>query len=246
MIFTIPRGTQMTLALDNTIDNITIILEPSSSATIIYGSDPNARNAIIQRKIQCIVHDNATLTLRYNENWADDITAETDVNIEQKYSSAVCYTHSVRGGARIKQRFSLMASGTGAHATIRGSYELIGNGSVDMTTLQYHDAMHTMSNLLFKSIVRDAAHATHHGTIVITKNGAHTESAQHTHTLLLSDHARATSVPNIEVSTHEVKCGHGSAIGRLDEEQTWYLQSRGLSYSQAEQCLIDGFLKDVL
>ena len=66
------------------------------------------------------------------------------------------------------------------------------------------------------------------------------------HLLLLSDHARAISVPNIEVLTHEVQCGHGSAIGRLDEEQLWYLQARGLSPNQAEQMLINGFFNDVL
>jgi Fe-S cluster assembly protein SufD len=193
------------------------------------------------------VHENASLNFHYDETWHDGMLhATTDLIIEQQRSSSVRYTHAISGGARVTQRLTLKAIGSDSYADIRGKYLLTGNGSADITTLQHHDAPHTKSNLLFKSIVRDTAQMTHHGTIVITKNGAHTESAQHTHTLLLSNGARAISVPNIEVSTHEVQCGHGSAIGRLDEEQLWYLQARGLSYAQAEQILINGFFNDVL
>ncbi len=243
------RGQQLIEPIDlrtHDAQEILIILEPSSSATIIHGSNPHARDITITRNIHCIVHENASLTLQYDESWDDTVHAITEVFIEQKASSSLYYKHCVTGGARVTQRLTLRAAGSDSYADIRGRYALTGNGLADMTTLQHHDAPHTKSNLLFKSIVRDTAQMMHNGTIVITKNGAHTESAQHTHTLLLSNGARAISVPNIEVLTHEVQCGHGSAIGRLDEEQVWYLQARGLSYAQAEECLINGFFYDVL
>ena len=242
-----PRGQRISEPIDlrehAVSEKIVIILEPSSSVTLIHGSIPLPTDSTtIERSIQCIVQENASLILRYDETWQHDVTAITQVMIEQHASSMVYYAHSVRGGARIKQRLSLMAIGKDAQVDIRGIYDIIHTGTIDMTTLQYHDAPHTRSNLIFKSIVRDAGQMTHHGTIEITKNGVHTESAQHMHTLLLSNGARATSVPNIEVSTHEVQCAHGSAIGRLDEEALWYLQARGLSRNQSEQILINGFL----
>jgi Fe-S cluster assembly protein SufD len=239
----IPRGTQIAEQIDSNINDITIILEPSSSATIILSSDPNARDVSIQRNIHCIIHEHASLTLRYDEAWHESVTAKSDILVEQKKLSSLYYTHSVQSGAEIHQQFSLNAVEPDTHADIRGIYHVTGKGSVTMTTLQHHDAQHTVSNLSIKGILRDAAHMHHHGTIKITERGAHTESAQHTQLLLLSDHARAISVPNIEVLTHEVQCAHGSAIGRLDQEQIWYLQARGLSPNQAEQLLIDGFLK---
>jgi Fe-S cluster assembly protein SufD len=250
MTLIIPRGISIAEPIDLRTQNIAqkliIILEPSSSATIIHGSIASPTEATIERNIQCIVQENASLIMRYDEEWQPDLNVFTQILIEQHASSVVHYTHSFRGGARIKQQLSLMVIGKNAQADIRGVYEITHTGSVDITTLQYHDTAHTRSNLLFKSIVRDAGQMSHHGTIEITKNGMHTESAQHTHTLLLSNQARAVSVPNIEVSTHEVQCGHGSAIGRLDEEQLWYLQARGLSREKAEEMLIHGFFNDVL
>lgn len=246
----ISRGQRISAPIDlrtkDIASNLIIILEPSSSLTLIHGSNSAARNARINRTIRCIVHEHASLTMRYDEQWHESVCAITEIIIEQKTLSTVYYTHFVHAGAQITQRFSLIAAEHTAHTDIRGAYNLMGRGSVTMTTLQYHDAKQTVSNLLFKGIIRDAAQMTHHGTIKITPNGQYTESAQHTHMLLLSDDARALSVPNIEVSTHEVHCGHGSAIGRLDEEHIWYLQARGLSREQAEHCLLDGFFNDVI
>jgi|GEM_PF-2444076 Fe-S cluster assembly scaffold protein SufB len=260
----IPRGQVILEPIDlrtHDASDILIILEPSSSATIIHGSNPatcsvhpavpgeasrvaweRSRRAIF-RTIHCILHEHATLILDYNEEWQESIIAKTDILVEQKHLSSLYYTHSVRSDAQISQQFSLNATQPDTHADIQAIYQIAGKGSVTMTTLQDHDAKHTVSNLRIKGIVRDTAHIHHHGTIRITERGVHAESAQHTKLLLLSDHARAISVPNIEVLTHEVQCAHGSAIGRLDEEQLWYLQARGLSYVQAEQILIDGFLK---
>ena len=246
MTIHIPRGQRISEPIDlrtHDAQDILIILEPSSSATIIHGSNPSIRSITIERKIHCILHEHATLILDYNEEWHETITSKTDILVEQKASSMLHYTHSARSSAQISQQFSLNATQPDTHADIRAIYQISGKGSVTMTTLQDHDAKHTVSNLRIRGIVRDTAHIHHHGTIRITQRGAHTQSAQHTKLLLLSDHARAISVPNIEVLTHEVQCAHGSAIGRLDEEQLWYLQARGLSPHQAERILIDGFLK---
>lgn len=247
IVLRISRDTTISEPIDlrmHDAQEILIILEPSSSATIIHGSNPLTRDATIERKIHCILHEQATLKLHYDEAWHESMTAKTDILVEQKKLSSLYYTHSVKSGAEIHQQFSLNVIEPDTHADIRGIYDITHKGSVTMTTTQHHDAKHTVSNLRIKGIIRDAAHVHHHGTIRITERGAHTESAQHTHLLLLSDHARAISVPNIEVLTHEVQCAHGSAIGRLDEEQLWYLQARGLSPAQAERILIDGFLKD--
>lgn len=245
MTLIIPRGQRISEPIDLRMQNaqdITIILEPSSSATIIHGSNPLARDTAIERNIHCIIHEQATLTLRYDELWHESVTAKTELSVEQKKLSSLYYTHSATGGAQIFQQFSLNALEPHTHADMRGIYQVAGNGSVAMTTLQYHDAKQTVSNLCIKGIVRDAGRIDHHGTIRITERGAQTESAQNTQLLLLSDQARALSVPNIEVLVHEVQCAHGSAIGRLDEEQLWYLQARGVSPVQAEKLLIDGFL----
>lgn len=246
MTITIPRGQRISEPIDlrrHDAQDILIILEPSSSATIMHGSNQSARDTAITRKIHCILHEQAILTLHYDEAWHATIAAKTDIVVEQKKLSSLYYTHSAKSEAQIAQQFSLNALEPNTHADIKGIYQIAGKGSLTITTFQLHDAKHTVSNLQIKGTLRDSAYVNHQGTINITKNGARTESAQHTKLLLLSEQARAISVPNIEVLTHEVQCAHGSAIGRLDQEQAWYLQARGLSPTQAEEVLIDGFLK---
>src|SRR5271154_529633 len=112
----IPRGQRISQVIDSSINDITIILEPSSSATITLSSDPSVRDVSIQRNIHCIIREHASLILHYDEAWHETITANTDILVEQKQSSMVYYTHSAQGGAQICQQFSLKALEPDTHA----------------------------------------------------------------------------------------------------------------------------------
>lgn len=241
-----PHGAKnIDLSIHDPCANLLIIIEPSASVSLRYGSMVTEQQKI-ERSIRCIVGENAQLTIIYDETWDDSMCIETEMIIEQKRASVVHYRHRARGAFKSKHSISLSATEPDTHADIKGIYDISGEGAIELTTLQYHDAAHTKSTVLFKNVMRDNAQITHRGTIAITPKGTHTESSQHMHTLLLSNGARAIAVPNIEVETHRVQCGHGSAIGRLDEEHVWMLQSRGLSRAQAEQCLINGFLDQLV
>jgi Fe-S cluster assembly protein SufD len=116
----------------------------------------------------------------------------------------------------------------------------------DFRTLQSHEAPRTHSDLLFKGAVKDTSKSVYTGLIKITENGTKTEAFQTNRTLTLSRGAWAESVPNLEIETNDVKCSHASTVGPIDDEQRFYLESRGIPPETAERLVILGFFDDVL
>lgn len=116
----------------------------------------------------------------------------------------------------------------------------------DFRTLQIHEAPRTYSDLLFKGAVGGSARSVYTGLIKIGKNAAHAEAFQTNRNLTLGEGAWAESVPNLEIETNEVKCSHASTVGSIDEEQRFYLESRGIAPDVAERLIVFGFFNDVL
>jgi hypothetical protein len=127
----------------------------------------------------------------------------------------------------------------GIACTIRGASTCV------ITTLQHHTAIHTTSRLHVRKVIYDQAVAVYRGMIHIAENARGCAVSQNDKTLFDGVSARAESVPAIEVLTDDVSCGHGSALGRIDEHTLWYMQSRGLSYAQAAQMYYAAFLDEV-
>ena len=117
---------------------------------------------------------------------------------------------------------------------------------VDLRTFQTHDAPHSTSNLLFKGAVADTAHSVYTGLIRIGHEAAGTNAFQTNRNLKLSEHAWAESVPNLEIEHNDVRCSHASTVGPVDEDQRFYLESRGVPTPVAERLIVAGFFDEVL
>jgi Fe-S cluster assembly protein SufD len=144
-------------------------------------------------------------------------------------------------------RFELKVYLQGQHAFFdgRGVYFASGKGEFEVITSQYHASPDATSTLCFKGIVQDQAQGIYRGTITIHEDAYRTIASLENKNLLLSDQARVVSIPNLEVKTHEVHCSHGSAVGRLDEQQLMYLQSRGLDWRCAQRLILESFVAHV-
>jgi len=136
--------------------------------------------------------------------------------------------------------------GPGANSDMLGLYFGDGTQHFDHNTSQDHLAPNTASNLLYKGALDGASHSVFRGIIRVHPNAQRTDAYQTNRNLLLSDHARADSLPNLEIQADDVKCSHGATVGQLDEESRFYLMSRGLSREQAERLVVMGFLGEVL
>jgi Fe-S cluster assembly protein SufD len=113
-------------------------------------------------------------------------------------------------------------------------------------TLQDHRAPNTTSDLLFKVALTDESRSEYSGLIRVHKDAQKTDAYQANRNLSLSEHARADSMPKLEIEANDVRCTHGATVGPIDEEQVFYLTSRGLPRKAAEQMIVEGFFEQVM
>ncbi len=116
----------------------------------------------------------------------------------------------------------------------------------DHYTLQDHRAPRTSSDLLFRSVLKDRARYVYYGFIKMRKEAQQSQGFQTDRNLLLTGRARADSIPVLEIEADDVKCSHASAPGPVDDDQLFYLMSRGLPSLEAERMLVEGFLEPVV
>lgn len=116
----------------------------------------------------------------------------------------------------------------------------------DQRTLQIHQAPNTKSDLLYKNALRDQSKTIFSGLIVVDPDAQKTDAYQSNRNLLLSEDAEANSLPGLEIQANDVRCTHGATSSRIDPEQEFYLQSRGIDKAMADELLTFGFFEEVL
>ena len=136
--------------------------------------------------------------------------------------------------------------GPGANSDMLGLYFGDGSQHFDFNTSQDHVVENTASDLLYKGALDGDSRAVFRGIIRVHPGAQRTDAYQTNRNLLLSDGARADSLPNLEIQADDVKCSHGATVGQLDEEARFYLMSRGLDRITAERLVVLGFLGEVL
>jgi Fe-S cluster assembly protein SufD len=150
------------------------------------------------------------------------------------------------GGDYARVRTDARVVGQGATTKQVALYYADGNQMHDFRTLQDHIAPKTNSDLLFKGAVQDHAKSVYTGLIRIREEARGSVAFQTNRNLTLSEGAWAESVPNLDIQTNDVKCSHASTVGPVDEEQRFYLESRGIPPQIAERLVVLGFFDDVL
>ena len=151
-------------------------------------------------------------------------------------------------GARMARlRVEAMLEGPGSSADLKGLFFGTGDQAFDFRTLQDHIGPHTTSDLLFKGALRDRAKSVYVGVVRVEAAARGSSSNQANRNLLLSEKARATSEPILEILNNDIlRCSHGATVGPVDPEHLFYLESRGIPRPIAERMLVQGFLGEVL
>ena len=150
------------------------------------------------------------------------------------------------GGDYARLRTDCRLVGRGAAGNLRAVYFGEGQQMLDFRTFQDHAAPDTTSNLLFKGAVGGHSRSVYTGLIRVRKNAQGTNAFQTNRNIKLSDGAWAESVPNLEIENNDVRCSHASAVGPIDEDQRFYLESRGVPTPIAERLVVTGFFDEVL
>jgi Fe-S cluster assembly protein SufD len=149
------------------------------------------------------------------------------------------------GGDYARLRSEARLGGQAAESDQLAVYFGDGTQMLDFRTLQDHDAPYTRSDLLFKGAVEDDARSVYSGLVRLRKRAQKANATQTNRNLVLTEGASAESIPNLEIEANDVRCSHASAVGPIDEEQLYYLESRGIDPEEAERLIVLGFFDDV-
>ena len=127
-----------------------------------------------------------------------------------------------------------------------GLYFADGHQHIDHQTRQNHISPYASSDLLFKGAIKDSARSVYSGVIKVWPKAHRTDAYQANRNLILSPTARADSIPNLEIGANDVRCTHGATVAQIEEEYIFYLMSRGISRTEAEKLIVDGFFDEVI
>ena len=161
-------------------------------------------------------------------------------------ASSTLLANVALGGDYARVRTDARLEGRGASGNQLAAYFGEAQQMHDFRTLQDHAAPKTTSDLLFKGAVGGRSRSVYSGLIRVRKEAPGTTAFQTNRNLKLSEGAWADSVPNLEIDTNDVRCSHASAVGPVDSEQRFYLESRGVPPERAEELIVNGFFSEVL
>jgi Fe-S cluster assembly protein SufD len=150
------------------------------------------------------------------------------------------------GGEYARLRTDCRLVGQGSTGDLFAVYFGTGDQTLDFRTFQDHVAPDTTSNLLFKGAVDDRSRSVYTGMIRVRPDARGTNAFQTNRNVKLSPEAWAESVPNLQIENNDVRCSHASTVGPIDEEQRFYLESRGVPPEVAERLIVGGFFDEVL
>jgi len=152
----------------------------------------------------------------------------------------------VMPGVSCDVKLDVRLSGEGAEANVYGAYVCGGEEKVKIAVDMYHDLPHCNSRQLFKGIAGGTSRVDFYGKIIVAQDAQRTEAYQENHNILLTDGAKVDTKPQLEIYADDVKCSHGATIGRLNEEEQFYMRSRGISLEDAKVLQMISFIAPVL
>jgi len=226
-----------------------VVSDESSEVTVVdrFGSpDVGGPGHLVDAVVELLVGDNARLRyLSVQEHgpktWQVALQRAHVGRDASLHSSAVAL-----GGDYARLRSESLLQGDNAESDLTAVYFGDHTQMLDFRTLQDHDAPNTRSDLLFKGAVEDQAHSVYSGLIRLRPDARKAVANQTNRNLVLTEGAGADSIPNLEIEANDVKCSHASAVGPIDEDQLYYLESRGVRPEDAERLIVLGFFDDVL
>jgi Fe-S cluster assembly protein SufD len=150
------------------------------------------------------------------------------------------------GAALARSEAEAILEGRGAYSEMLGIFFADGTQHFDHRTEQDHVAPDCTSDLLYKGALRDRSRGVYSGWVHVRPGAQKTDAMQTSRNIILSEEAFARAIPNLEIEANDVRCGHAASVGPVEEEQLFYLESRGIPRAEAEKLIVFGFFNEVL
>jgi len=227
--------------------NAHIVIEamPGSIGTVVLHHSGSARYA---QNVEILVRDGARLTVISVQDWEDDtVHAATHQAV---VGEGAFLKHMVVsfGGGVVRVNPSMRLAGHRAEGEMYGLSFADAGQHIESQVFMFHEGTETRGNVLYKGALQGiGARSVWVGDVLIGRDATGTDSYEKNQNLVLTDGARADSIPNLEIQTGDIAgAGHASATGRFDDEQLFYLESRGIDEEQARRLVVIGFLMEIV
>ena len=249
---TVPKPIRVVVSRETpdlgTFPHVLVVMEPESTATVIeeYVSPGEPGTGVNVGVSEILVGQAANLHLATLQRWGSNVYHFGVERVRVARDARFHWTFAGLGGKLSKVDMEMYLDGEGSEAKFSGCY--FGNESqhFDFHSFQNHRVGHSLSDLLFKGALRGKARMVYQGLIKVHKDAQRSDAYQANRNLILSNKARADSIPSLEIEANDVRCTHGATVGQVDEDQLFYLMARGLPRPDAEQLIIRGFFEPVL
>jgi len=253
----VPRGVKASAPLHSalwalhgrTFTHTLVVLDANSEATFMdeYASPAKGEGqALHNGAIELIVRDGASLHYASLQDFGSNVWQFNHECGRVGKDGKLDWITSVMGTRLTKAFQTSQLDAPGAWARMSGIFFTNGRQHVDLDTQQNHNAADTTSDLLYKGALRDQSRSVWQGMIKALPDSQRIDGFQANRNLMLDRTARADSIPGLEIQADDVRCTHASTVGKLDEEEIFYLMSRGIPRNDAVRMVIQGFFDPVM
>ena len=205
-------------------------------------------HATMAQVVEVHVGDGAEVSVVSLQDWADDAVHVTHQEASVGRDASYKHVAISFGGSVVRMDCNVSYRGPGGSADMFGLYFADAGQHLEHRLFADHNAPRTRSNVVYKGALQGrGAHTVWVGNVLIRKVAEGIETYEQNRNLVLTDGCRADSVPNLEIETGEIEgAGHASTTGRFDDEQLFYLQSRGVPEDEARRLVVHGFFNDII
>jgi len=218
----------------------------AEAALIVVYRSPDGLEAVAVPDVVLTAEDGAQLRFMSVQGWAETTTGLVHQRLHLGRDATGRIGEVGLGGKVARLDLWVDLEGAGSSAEVVGVYFGEDNQTLDYRMTINHIGRNTTSDVFMKGAVEDYAQSVFTGLLRIEKDAVRSSAFETNRNLVLSEHAKAHSVPNLEILCNDVMCGHGSSVGPLEDEYLYYLQSRGISRARAERMLVRGFFSEVI
>ena len=225
--------------------HVVIEAQPNSRGTVVLRHEGSANHA---QNVEIIVRDGAELTVVSVQRWNDDTVHAASHQARVDRDAKLTHVVVSFGGGVVRVNPSVELSGPGAEGRLYGLSFSDAGQHLESQVYLHHKGPHTVGDVLYKGALQGAsARSVWIGDVLIGPDATGTDSYEANRNLVLTDGARADSIPNLEIETGDIQgAGHASATGRFDDEQLFYLQARGIAEDEARRLVVLGFLSEIV
>ena len=231
--------------LEAAAQHVVVVAEPNSRAVVVID---HVGSAVVSENIEIDVQEGAELTVVSVQAWEDDSIHASSQQAKIAKDAKFKHIAVTFGGDLVRVTPSARFAGPGATAEMFGLYFADSGQHLEHRLFVDHAQPRCTSNVLYKGALQGKdAHTVWVGDVLIRKEAEGTDSYEANRNLVLTDGARADSVPNLEIETGLIEgAGHASTTGRFDDEHLFYLMSRGIDEKTARRLVVRGFLNEII